>query len=112
MLTNNEANMEVIELDKKAKKKGYTHSGHLSAKGVSIEHRPTFADVSILQCLRFLLPGRLFSGAESMRCPVNLHINRRRKIFLSVVVAPCKSFLCCSARHVALVPLTPYLPPR
>jgi hypothetical protein len=46
MLTNNEANMEVIEPDKKAKKKGYTNSGHLSAKGVSIEHRPTFADVS------------------------------------------------------------------
>ena len=48
MLTSNEANMEVIEPDKKAKNKKYTNSGHLSAKSVSIEHRPTFTDVRIL----------------------------------------------------------------
>lgn len=47
MLSNNEANMEVIEFDKKAKNKKYTNSGHLSAKQVSIEHRPTFSDVSV-----------------------------------------------------------------
>jgi hypothetical protein len=46
MLTNNEAPMDVIELDKKAKKKGYVNSGTLFAKSVSIEHRPTFTDVS------------------------------------------------------------------
>ena len=48
MLTNNEANMEVIEPDKKAKNKKYTNSGHLSAKSVSIEHRPTFTDVRVI----------------------------------------------------------------
>ncbi len=38
---------KVIEADKKAKNKKYVNSGHLSAKSVSIEHRPTFADVSV-----------------------------------------------------------------
>ena len=46
MLTANDGNMEVIEVDKKAKNKKYVNSGHLSAKSVRIEHRPTFSDVS------------------------------------------------------------------
>lgn len=54
LLTNNEANMEVIEVAKVGKKKGYTHSGHLSAKSVSIQHRPTFSDVSaVYNCFLF-----------------------------------------------------------
>lgn len=51
LLMSNESNLEVIEVAKKGKK-GYTNSGHLSAKAVSIEHRPTFADVSIRACYR------------------------------------------------------------
>jgi hypothetical protein len=54
MLTNNEAPMDVIELDKKAKKKGYVNSGTLIAKSVSIEHRPTFTDVRTVFAVHFV----------------------------------------------------------
>jgi hypothetical protein len=45
IVKSNEGMLEVIEPEKKMKKKGYTNSGHLSAKAVSIEHKPSFADV-------------------------------------------------------------------
>eukprot|EP00598_Pedospumella_elongata_P004135 CAMPEP_0184970918 /NCGR_PEP_ID=MMETSP1098-20130426/3229_1 /TAXON_ID=89044 /ORGANISM="Spumella elongata, Strain CCAP 955/1" /LENGTH=531 /DNA_ID=CAMNT_0027492917 /DNA_START=64 /DNA_END=1659 /DNA_ORIENTATION=- len=64
MLTSNEANMEVIEPDKKAKNKKYTNSGHLSAKSVSIEHRPTFTDFITGGCEISMIAAIDFTGSN------------------------------------------------
>ena len=47
MLGNNGAGMDVIEVDKKAKNKGYTNSGTISAGNVHVIHHPTFSEVSL-----------------------------------------------------------------
>lgn len=44
MLTSNGAGIDVIEEDKKAKKKSYVNSGQLFMSNVIIEHHPTFAE--------------------------------------------------------------------
>lgn len=44
LLTNNGAGMDVIEPDKKAKKKNYINSGTLLASNVIVEYHPTFTE--------------------------------------------------------------------
>jgi copine 1/2/3 len=59
MLTGNGQGMDVIEEDKKAKKRSYVNSGQLFATNVLIEHNPTFTEVRCFPHtapIRFLIP--------------------------------------------------------
>ena len=53
MISNPEAQMDVIEPAKVKTKKTYTNSGHLVAGGAHIEHHPTFTQASSLYCILF-----------------------------------------------------------
>lgn len=46
MLSLGEGQLDVIEPEKVKSRKGYTNSGHIAAAGASIEHKPTFTQVS------------------------------------------------------------------